>query len=308
VNNNLYLIVPFFNFNKSKAAEESLQFFLNQKFEEDTKIIVVQGLMDEQQPLQITDIYKHLTVKIPHKLWLQNNLINYGINHLPSDWKYVAWCDRDIVFCDHLWSKKVIQKLNEVDILQPFSNCFHLSETGAVDLQEQKELFKPGFGEKNGYAITSFCKHFCLHGPEIDYDIFRHTGHIWAANRTFFEKTGGKLFDKAFLGAADIILSSSIKQIKNEFYESIFINEYLDYYSFFQKKDTKVGYCDGVILHRNHGSIKTRMYNQRYAPFIQDPYFDINIDISYNQDGILQISERGQRFSKYIDWYFSSRN
>lgn len=307
MNNNLYLIIAIYNFHKSKSAEESLRIFLNQKFEENVKIIVVQGLMEGEQPITVEGIYQHLTVRVPDKLFLQNNLINYAINRLPSDWKYVCWSDRDIIFCDQFWSQKVTQKLNEVEILQPFSDCFHLNKTGAVDLQEQKEFFKPGFGEKNSYAITSFCKHFCLHGPETDYDIFRHPGHVWAANRTFFEKTGGKLFDKAFLGAADVILCSSIKQRTNKFYEQIFKNVYLNYYNLFKHDSIKVGYCDGVILHRNHGSIKNRMYNQRYQPFAKDPYFDINADISYNENGILQITEKGRRFSAYTDWYFESR-
>jgi hypothetical protein len=306
----LYLIVPYFNFNNSIDAEESLNDFLNQALDEKVKIVLVQGLLNGQTKLsKLNNIYLHLIVNLPDKLWVQNNLINYGISQLPPDWKYLSWCDRDIIFCDKHWSDKTLTKLNQnVDILQPFSDCFHLNREGAIDYADQQGLYEPGFGRANCFMITSFCKHFKFFGAERDRNIFRHTGHIWAARREFFEKTGGRLFDKAFLGAADIVLSSSIKQVESKMYSKIFGKEYENYFNFFKNQNINVDYCDGVILHRNHGSIKSRQYNSRYSPFLNDPHFNLELDVDYSDDKILKITNRGKRFAKYIDNYFSSRD
>lgn len=308
--NFLYLIVPYFNFNGKSEPEQELKFFLDQKFDDKVKIILVEAVLQQVGAAQLpnfNNIYKHITVPIRDKLWLQNNLINYGISHLPNDWEYMSWCDRDIIFCQRDWVDKTIYNLKEVDVLQPFGDCFHLDKNGSVDLEEQRMLFKPGYGKENCFLITSFCKHFKLFGPEIDYNIFRHTGHVWAAHRRFFEKTGGRLFDKAFLGAADMVLCSSIKQKESKTYSNLFKEEYQAYFEYFKNNKVNVGYCDGVILHRNHGSIKNRGYNNRYVPFTQDPDFNLNLDIEYSDNGILQISKRGQRFAQYISDYFKNR-
>ena len=307
--NFLYVIVPYYNFNNNDSSEFNLFDFLNQGFDDCVKIVVVEALLPTQKPLiNLPDFCEHLKVEVSDKLWLQNNLINYAINNI-KNCDYFAWADRDIVFCDKNWARKTLEKLKECDILQPFSDCLYLDSNFSIDLNQKIDLFPTGYGKSTCFKITSFCKHFKLFGCERDPEVFRHTGHVWAANSNFLKKVGGRLFDKCFLGSGDIVLSQAIKQSDGAgVYSKLFQHHYWDYFNNFCSQNIRVDYCDGVILHKYHGSIKNRFYNLRYKPFLEDDDFSFDMNFTYNHHGILCFTEAGRaKYSDFIASYFEAR-
>ena len=53
-----------------------------------------------ERPWEVTepDNPRHVRLRTAYELWHKENLINLGVQHLPRDWKYVAWIDADVSF------------------------------------------------------------------------------------------------------------------------------------------------------------------------------------------------------------------
>src|SRR6185437_2489146 len=56
--------------------------------------------LPSKQPAHVSQQPPHTYTQIQtsHELWLKENMLNLVIARLPSDWKYVAWVDADILF------------------------------------------------------------------------------------------------------------------------------------------------------------------------------------------------------------------
>ena len=71
-------------------------------------------------------------------------------------------------------------------------------------------------------------------------------------------------------------------------------------------KNFKVSYVDGSIIHYWHGSFADRRYKERWNILTKNN-FDPLSDIGYTEKGLVQLSEKGKRFQKYLDEYFIGR-
>ena len=306
--NNLYVIVPYFNYNNNPYSFANLQLLLDSEFEECVKIVLVEGILDGQSPLSNLpkSIYKHMVFNLPNKIWVQHNLINLALRNL-EDWQYAAWMDRDIVFTDPLWASKVIRKLkNGVDILQPFSECVFLNK----DMQpcpEETSTFFPLAEEGNAdFKIISYMKSL---KDDIKCDkktLYRHPGQTWAISKSFFQKIDG-IFDKGILGANDMITCLMIDQSQGlaNYYSVLFKLEY--FLKKFKFGRPNFDYLDGLIFHRTHGSTGKRKYYSRYFMLLNDPSFNSSLDIAYTNEGVVCLTQRGLMFSEEIELYFSER-
>jgi hypothetical protein len=65
--------------------------------------------------------HKYIPLRTKDELWLKENAINVGVEHLPYDWQQVCWLDSDIHFIRPNWVGECIQKLQHYAFLQMFS-------------------------------------------------------------------------------------------------------------------------------------------------------------------------------------------
>lgn len=295
----LYLILPYFNFHESIFSKKNLDLFIsNYSNFANLKIIISEGIYNEELPDYSNKIYKHLKFKLSNVLWIKENLINIAIRSLPEDAEFIAWADRDIFFLNPYWVEESINELKTKDIIQPWSEVIHLNEKYELETIKRKDYFN--FSSKG--IIAKFLKNDKLSGSS--------TGQIWAINKKFYKKIG-KINDIEIVGGADSILAnfciiknaSYIKRMNIRETQACVQNwnKYKENFNNFS-----YGYINGTIVHYWHGNIEDRQYVERHRVLTNQNYNPDN-DIEYDDHGVLRFTEHGKRLEPFIKGYFLSR-
>jgi hypothetical protein len=300
----LYLILPYFDFNQSILSKKNLDLFIsNYSKRANLRIVLCEGVYNEELPDYSDKIFKHLKFKLKNILWVKENLINLAIKNLPDDAEFIAWSDRDIYFLNPSWVEQTIEKLKTHDIIQPWSELLLLNSHHEPDFINT--------GRKNlnfSYKSTLAAK---IDYPDSINRIATSPGQIWAINKSFYKKIG-KLNDIEIIGGADQIIAMFCV-INDPSFEKKFLdkratikskNSWVLYKEKF--KDIKYSYIDGLIIHYWHGDLKHRKYLER-TDILKNLNYNPDEDISYDQDGVLQFTEKGKRFELPIKQYFEYR-
>jgi len=295
----LYLILPYFDFTKSIFAKKNLNLFIqNYSKRDNLKIILCEGIYNEELPDYSNIIYKHLKFKLNNILWVKENLINLAIKHLPNEAEYIAWSDRDIYFLNPLWVEKTIEKLKIYDIVQPWSEVIHLNSLNELQILSRGNCMS--FSSKS--ILSSAIKNNTTKGSS--------TGQIWAINKSFYDKIE-KINDIEIIGGADSMIANFCI-LKNDSYEKILdrkttIQSRSNWIKYKEKfKDVKYSYINGTIAHYWHGDLENRQYTERYKILI-DMNYDPDYDIMYDANGVLQFTKNGKRIEPFIKEYLISR-
>ena len=299
----LYLILPYFDFNQSILSKKNLDLFIsNYSKRANLRIVLCEGIYDEELPDYSDKIFKHLKFKLKNILWVKENLINLAIKNLPHDAEFIAWSDRDICFLNPSWVEDTIEKLKVYDIVQPWSEVIHLNSCYNLNyISKQKKNIS--FANKS--VLSTKINH-----SNNESKISTGTGQIWAINKSFYQKIG-KLNVTEIIGGADSIIANFCV-INDPYYEKILNekttiklkNSWVLYKEKF--KDIKYSYVDGLIIHYWHGDLQDRKYSERTDVLINLNY-DPSEDISYDENGVLQFTEKGKRLEIPIKEYFISR-
>jgi hypothetical protein len=299
----LYLILPYFDFNQSILSKNNLDLFIsNYSNRANLRIVLCEGIYNEELPDYSDKIFKHLKFKLKDILWVKENLINLAIKNLPDDAEFIAWSDRDIYFVNPSWVENTIEKLKVYDIIQPWSEVIHLNSCYNLNYIS-KSKGNISFANKSTLATK-------INHSNNESKVSTSTGQIWAINKSFYQKIG-KLNDIEIIGGADSILANFCI-INDPFYEKILnqkttIKSKNSWELYKEKfKDIKYSYVDGLIIHYWHGDLQDRKYSERTDVLVSLDY-DPNEDISYDENGVLQFTEKGKRLELPIKQYFESR-
>lgn len=299
----LYLILPYFNFNESILSKKNLDLFIsNYSQRSNLRIVLCEGIYNEELPDYSDKIFKHLKFKLKNILWIKENLINLAIKNLPDNAEFIAWSDRDIYFLNPLWVEDTIEKLKIYDVVQPWSEIIHLNSCYNLNYISKR---KNNITFSNKSILSAKINHV-----NDENKICTATGQIWAINKSFYEKIG-KINDIEIIGGADSIIANFCI-LKDDTYEPILNkkttikskNSWISYKEKF--KNIKYSYVDGLIIHYWHGSLQDRKYTKRSDILINLDY-DPNEDITYDENGVVQFTEKGKRLESPIKEYFISR-
>jgi hypothetical protein len=289
----LYVVLPYFNFCGFKRRRDLFIDFVK-RYEKTPGLRLVVSEALGPEPLGCLDgVYKHLTFQTSSHVWIKENLINMAVKTLPKDWKYVAWIDADIEFLNRNWVKDTIHELQTADIVQMWHT--------AVNLGSHEEALK---------IDKSFAYMFAGSGTKwtaSDKYGFWHPGYAWACTRTAFQKMGG-LPDWAILGSGDRHLAMSLAGLGQASCPGTVHENYKIMIKIYEKslKNFKVSWVDGTIVHFWHGSFADRRYKERWDILIKNA-FDPFEDIGFTDEGLVQLTEKGRRFKKFLDDYFIGR-
>jgi|GEM_PF-1148208 len=305
---NLYCIVPYFNYVKSENRKRLFIEFINRyKNIDNLKIIVIEAVFEEDffdLPSDMEGIYKYLSITTPDIIWIKENLINIAINNLSLkvDWNYLVWIDADIQFLNTNWIQESIDRLQESHIIQLFQHAINLGPNGET------------FRIDEGFV-------YCYKESGIEYDSNEyysytcwHPGYAWGMNRDFYEKAKeynlSPLIDYCIVGSNDHHMALSFIQKSNKSYPSDISEDYKDriseYENFCKIIELNLDYINGTIVHFWHGSLKDRKYNERWYMLLDNNFRTYN-DISYDTKGLLQYTLKGKRFNKILMNYFYAR-
>lgn len=288
----LYVILPYFNFVGFKRRRDLfIQFVERYAKTPGIKLVVVEAL--GPTPLPRLPVWAHLKFQTDSHVWIKENLINMAVKSLPRYWKYMAWIDADLEFLNTNWVEDTIKELQDADVVQMWRT--------AVNLGPHEEALK---------IDKSFAYMFVGSGtkwsPSDKYG-FWHPGYAWACTRTAFTKMGG-LPDWAILGSGDRHLAMSLAGLGQTSCPGTIHENYKMMLRLYERslKNFKVSWVDGTIIHFWHGSFADRRYRERWDILIKNA-FDPFEDIGYTDEGLVQLTDKGRRFEKYLDDYFIGR-
>src|SRR3989339_7040 len=240
-------------------------------------------------------------------LWQKERLLNIGLERLPKDCDKIAWLDCDIIFENDNWLKETSQLLKKYVIIQPFSFCVRLPESGFI-----KDFSSLPFGNKENQKSCGSA--YVISNPEIrkkipEYLEYGHPGFAWAARKKVFDELN--FYDKNILGFSDNMMVYAfygIETKKNWISCSAALEKDLRKWVWSARRMVKgsVFFVQGNIFHLWHGNHADRRYG-RIDNLIKEYDFDPDKDIKLNENKVWVWATDKKELHKKIKDYFFDR-
>ncbi len=237
-----------------------------------------------------------LRYRTKDEIWYKENLINLGIQSLPSDWEFCGWVDTDIEFQNKNWARETIEQLQIYDVVQPFSH--------AIDMGPNGETLQ---------VHTGFLYQYVNNGEWLDsrYGRYYHPGYSCFYKRRAIDAMGGML-DFAIFGSADYhMLAGLIGQMDRTLHKDIHSNYRMMCMNFQERCERhikrNVGFIHGTILHNWHSCKSRRRYGERPG-ILAKLKFDPLRDLKKNWQGLWLLEDLNIELRDEIRRYFRTRN
>jgi hypothetical protein len=269
---------------------------------ENVRVSVVELALG-RRPWEIVDPSnpRHLALRSYEEgVWHKENMINLGIQRLPSDWKYVAWIDADVEFVRKDWVTETLQQLQHYMVVQMFEQAVDLGPRGEAMLVHQGFMKQYLAGAQRPVGKYSPYTHW-------------HPGYAWAARREAIEALGG-LYDVSVLGSGDHLMAWGIlgeNMLPNTMSEGYrkSLSDWMGRAERYIHRD--VGFVPGTLLHYFHGKKADRKYRDRWK-ILEEAAFDPFLDLKRDWQGLYQLDVDGTpRMIKFRDdlrAYYRARN
>lgn len=317
VKDTLYVITPIFNAHRYRSRWK-----LYKEFEKyvtsygEAHLVTIECTFGQREKAivePVNDRHTVIHVQTKHELWLKENLINIAIQHLPEDWKYVAWVDSDVSFARTDWVGETIQKLQHYDFVQMFSE--------GADMSPKFALIKRHWGFMYCYKnnIVNLNKNVLgdvAYGPDGEAPsvsgAYWHPGFAWATKRDAINSLGG-LIDWGVLGGGDMFMAYALigklsgKMMPVSLGKSgvRLLKEWQERAERYIRRN--VGYMDGLLIHYWHGRKSDRRYQDR-GQVLVDAKFDPELDLKKDWQGLYQLTDRSLALRDGARSYFAGRN
>lgn len=260
-------------------------------------------------PNRLKQDYIKVRADYEQEIWTKESLMNIALQHLPADWKYVAWIDSDVIFARPDWVSETLHQLQHYHFVQMFSL--------ALDLSPKYEPIAAHYSF--AHSMQKGHKHPDDHGYEYDGGPCPgggkvnpwHTGYAWAARREALDGVGG-FMDFPILGAADhhmakALIGKGLESVHPKMHAN-YKNAVLAWQDRAERLIKRnVGCVDGTLLHFWHGSKVNRQYVNRWKILVENE-FDPQVDIYRDTRGLYKLSGNKPRLRDQIRAYFRQRN
>lgn len=223
-------------------------------------------------------------------LFYKENLIRIVETKLPENFTKICIIDFDIFFDNPDWYSVVSEKLNTVQVVQPFKKAHFLNIDYSV------------------HEVKTNCVDNKTKDP-IDY-LVEHTGFVWAFTREWYKTYD---FDDMFISAGgDTIFANNITKRLFSDIGSIFYYKYRVGVKLYTE-DVSYDSCDLNVYHLNHGPLVKRQYvNINYnidLVFSKKNIESIETVMIRRKDGILEYHEKYiELFNSIMLTYFKIRD
>jgi hypothetical protein len=240
--------------------------------------------------------HKYYRYRTKTELWHKERLINIMAQRLPSDWKYVAWVDCDVLFVRPNWVGECIHQLQHYDFLQMFSSAHDL--TADYEVYSERPAFMKAYME--GGAMWPPNQYYYEY-PRKGFGAW--SGLAWACTRRAWDTVGG-LIDVAVTGASDwyqawALIGELEPRIPAGSHPN-FSKALLRWQDRWMTSPIRknVGYMTGSCLHNHHGSKSDRQYTNR-ANLLAEYQFDPERDLKFDSQGLWQFQDNGD--DRYVN-------
>lgn len=259
--------------------------------------------------------HKYFRFRTKTELWMKERLANILVQRLPSDWRYAALIDCDVLFARPNWVSECIHQLQHYDWLQMFSFAHDL--TPDYEIHSTRPSFIHGWQENGGKFPTDpqECDYYYYPQKKKGFG-FGWSGLAWAFTRRGFETFGG-FMDTPITGAGDwyqaFALLGQLPPVIPRGSTPGFIKSLMKHQEMWMRSDIRlnVGCMKGSVMHNHHGPKPSRKYVERsklLSTYKFDPYEDLTMDSQglwlLRDDG----SERIVKLRDEIRAWFRNRN
>lgn len=244
----------------------------------------------------------NLKVKVKSEIWIKENMINLGVQHLlPYNWKYMAWIDGDVIWNDVNWGLETIQQLQHYSVIQPWTDGLDLGPYGNVlqcfksfgsqnYIEFDENLSSDMSGKKRKPVISERPATSSM--PIYDHRRYGHSGFAWACTRHFWNNVGG-LMDFCILGSADHNMATAMVGNVDFSIHKAMTQGFKDACKRWQHHAVRVthnevGATHDRLEHMFHGPKKRRYYAERWKILIHYK-FDPLKDLMYDEQGIIHL-------------------
>jgi hypothetical protein len=308
----LHVVVPYCNQDRWASRKRLHDQFMAWIASSGASVHVVELAIGDM-PFEVTyeNNASHLQLRTAGPIpWIKENLINLGIHRLlPKDADYVAWIDGDVRLENPYWATDTLHELQHAGVVQLFSEALDVGPNFEVVAQESG----PSDAVRRG-IVKHYLEYADPLNPVQSDKAVIHCGFAWAARRDFLAALDpyDPLIDYSFIGAADwqmawAFLGNAAYGLHGGVCES-FRNRVL---AFGRKCDLhlkgRVGYVPGLLRHHWHGHKAARQYVSRWDMVVKAD-FDPDLDLAYDREGVLHITDRNPRLALLQRAYARSRN
>jgi hypothetical protein len=238
------------------------------------------------------------------ELWHKENMINLGVQRLPSDWEYMAWIDADVEFPNTIrkvdWALETIHQLQHHQVVQMFQQAIDTGPNGEAFQMHQGFAYSYLSGKPR--AVPGKYAHW-------------HPGFAWAMRREAWDMLGG-IYDVSILGSGDHLMAWGLIGEGIDQLPSTMSQGYRKSLHEWQRKADRlihrdIGFVPGMLIHHWHGKKADRRYRDRWK-ILSDANFNPETDLKRDWQGLLQLDHDGSprliRLRDDIRAYFRSRN
>lgn len=243
----------------------------------------------------------------PDLLWQKERLLNIGIGALPTDCRYVAWLDCDVLFDNPQWHRPVVEQLYKFPLVQPFGSLINLGP-------DYQPTAKGNPGGQTRRPVGNQAEWVGLPSDFLQHELTGLNvacGYAWAGRVEILRKH--HLYDACVVGSGDrAIFSAAVGRSKDAAaymrMNSSRLKHYLSWAeSFYKEIGGLTGWTSVPMRNMWHGSISDRKYEQRHVDFVKFD-FDPCKDISLAPSGCWQWASDKVDMHQYVVDYFFSRN
>jgi len=292
----LYVVTSVFNPNRYQSRYRLYRGFEKHCIDSGAIPYTVElALRDRHHEVTRYDNPHHVQLRGESELWFKENLQNVGVTRLPADWEYVMFCDADFLFTRPDWAVETIHMLQHYDAVQPFSHMTY------------ETYDHRSHGTLDGFAYL----HVNQATIPKEYGHKGAVGGAWAFRRSAFDKIGG-LLDCCILGSADWHMSFGLA-MRDDVHPDMNLSKAPGYVAAIQRWIEQaaslrgnIGFVDGHAIHHWHGPMKNRGYSWRSA-ILTENTFDPLKDLSYDWQGVLQLTKNKPKMRDEIRAYFRQR-
>lgn len=249
----------------------------------------------------------YIKVRVDHlqEVWLKENLLNIGLQHLPDGAKYVAFIDADVHFTRPDWVSETLHALQHYHVIQMFSTAINLSP----HYEPTQAIRGWCYSHCNGLPVSTRGTHYVPghHGAPGAW----HTGFAWAWRIEALDFVGG-LIEHGILGAGDNHMARALVGRALESINVRLAHGYRQRVLTWERRALEhikmnIGYIEGMITHSWHGRITNRNYQNRWKLLIEHQ-FDPDHDLKKDRRGVIRLTDKKPALRDDIRRYFRARS
>jgi len=239
-----------------------------------------------------------IRVRTSSVMWQKERLLNIALESLPSNCRFVAWVDSDLLFQNSRWHLESAAALETFGVVQLYEEVVRLPRVGSrFEVSGAMELSFMGGLNSSIKAGTSAR----LGSP----------GFAWAARKEVLNGCNG-FYDACIVGGADRLMAHAwFGDYQAAVVRDIAIDRIWPHFELWAKQAHRVArgsvaMVGGAVHHLWHGELLNREYFRRHRQ-VAELGFDPVVDLTLNHYGCWEWNSHKPELHSWLKAYFQER-